>query len=54
MSTGGVTPTHGDEVDGARAGAGYRGSEVTGVGQDRQEGPGELTSGVPAKRPRPG
>jgi hypothetical protein len=32
---------------------GYRGSKVTGVGQDRREEPGELTGGVPATRPGP-
>jgi hypothetical protein len=35
------------------AGAGYRGSEVSRVGQDRREGPGELTGGVSNTRPRP-
>jgi hypothetical protein len=43
----------GDEVAGARAGVGYRGSEVTGVGQDRREGPDKLTGGIPATRPGP-
>jgi hypothetical protein len=51
---GSATPTHGGEVARAGAGVGYRGSEVTGVGQDRREGPDKLTGGVPAMRPRPG
>jgi hypothetical protein len=52
-AAGGAAPAHGGEVAGAGAGAGYRGSEVTGVGQDRREGPRELAGGVPATRPRP-
>jgi hypothetical protein len=53
-AAGSATPTHGGEVARAGAGVGYRGSEVTGVGQDRREGPDKLTGGVPAMRPRPG
>jgi hypothetical protein len=43
----------GGEVAGARAGVGYTGFEVTGVGQDRREGPGELTGVIPATRQGP-
>jgi hypothetical protein len=50
---GAAAPAHGGEVIGAGAGAGYRGSKVTGAGQDRQ-GPSELTGGVPDTRPRLG
>jgi hypothetical protein len=34
-AAGGAAPAHGGEVAGARASVGYRGSEVTRVGQDR-------------------
>jgi hypothetical protein len=51
---GGAPPAHDGEVVGARTGAGYRGFEVTRVGQDRWEGSGELTGGVSATRPRLG
>jgi hypothetical protein len=53
-AAGGTAPAHSGEFTGARAGAGYRGSEATGVGQDRREGPDKLGGGVPATRPRPG
>jgi hypothetical protein len=53
-AAGSAAPAHGGEVTGARAGAGYRGSEVIGVGQDWREGPDELAGGVPATRLRPG
>jgi hypothetical protein len=53
-ATSGAAPVHGGEVAGAGASASYRGSEVTGVGQDRREGPDELAGGVLATRPRPG
>jgi hypothetical protein len=53
-AAGGVAHVHGGEVARARVGAGYMGYEVTGVGQDRREGPGELAGGVPATRSRPG
>jgi hypothetical protein len=43
----------GGEVTGAMAGVGYRGSKVTGVGQNRREEPGEHTGGIPATRPGP-
>jgi hypothetical protein len=43
----------GGEVAGARAGGGYRGSKVTGVGHDQRKGPDKLTSGIPATRPGP-
>jgi hypothetical protein len=49
---GGAAPAHGGEVAGAGAGAVYRGFEITGVSQDRREGPNELASGVPAMIPR--
>jgi hypothetical protein len=51
---GDATPAHSGEVAEAGAGASYRGSEVTGVGQDRRERPDELTGGVLATRPRLG
>jgi hypothetical protein len=41
------------EVAEALAGVGYRGSEVTGVGQFRREEPDEHTCGVSATRPGP-
>jgi hypothetical protein len=41
----------GGDVTGARAGVGYRGYEVAGVGQDRRGEPGEHTSGLLATRP---
>jgi hypothetical protein len=53
-AAGGAAPAHGGVVTRAGAGAGYRGPEVTGVGQDLREGPDELVGGVPATRPRPG
>jgi hypothetical protein len=51
---GGVAPIQGSEVAEAGAGAGYKGSEVTRVGQDRREGPSELAGGVPTTRSRQG
>jgi hypothetical protein len=51
---GGVAPIQGSEVAEAGAGAGYKGSEVTRVGQDGREGPNELAGGFPATRLRPG
>jgi hypothetical protein len=53
-AAGGVAHVHGGEVARARVGAGYMGYEVTGVGQDRREGPDELAGGVLATRSRPG
>jgi hypothetical protein len=47
---GGATPIRCGEVTGDGVGAGSKGFEVTGVGQDRRGGPDELTSGAPAVR----
>jgi hypothetical protein len=53
MDAGGAVPAHGGKVTGVGAGVGSRGFEVTEVGQDRREGPSELTGGTSATRPRP-
>jgi hypothetical protein len=52
-ATGGTALAHGGEIAEAGAGVGYSGSEVAGVGQDRQGEPGEHTSGVLATKPGP-
>jgi hypothetical protein len=49
---GGAAPAHGGRVAGDEAGAGSRGFEVTGVGQDRRGGPDDLTGGTPARENR--
>jgi hypothetical protein len=53
MDVGGAAPAHSGLVAGVGAGADSRGFKVTGVGQDRREGPGELAGGALATRPRP-
>jgi hypothetical protein len=50
---GGAAPDRVDEVARAQESAGSRGFKVTGVGQDRREGPDELTGGTPAARMGP-
>jgi hypothetical protein len=51
--TGGAAPAHGGDVSGVGAGACSRGYEVTGVSQDRREGPDKLIGGTLATRPGP-